>query len=74
MNMNLNYIIDRFEEDIAVCEDDNKNLVNIPRKKLPDEAKAGDVIRQEHQCYFIDVKETAERKMRIRRKMDDLLK
>lgn len=36
------YIIDRFEEDIAVCEDESKKRTEFPRGILYNGAKAGD--------------------------------
>lgn len=38
------YIIDRFEENFAVIECEDKSTFNIPRAILPRNAKEGDVI------------------------------
>ena len=43
-------VIDRFEGDFAVCEDANKNIVNIKREIVPKEAKEGDILVQERQA------------------------
>ncbi len=40
----MKFIIDRFEEDIAVIETKDKEMINIPRKILPIGAKEGDII------------------------------
>ena len=41
--MNLKVILDRFEEDFALVELENKEIVNIPRI-LVSEAEEGDII------------------------------
>lgn len=56
--------IDRFEGDFAVCEDDNLKIINIPRSKLPKEAKEGDVLKCFEGNYAVDYEETKRRKLR----------
>jgi hypothetical protein len=65
-------IIDRFEGHFAVCEDDDKNMHNIERSKLPLNAKEGDVLIVEGSNYVIDRRETEKRKLRIKKMMDSL--
>lgn len=65
-------IIDRFEGDIAVCTDDNKNLVNLNKSQLPKGAAAGDSLYIKDGQYFIDSDETLKRKKRIEDLMEDL--
>jgi len=66
-------IIDRFEGDYAVCEKENREMINIERAKLPPEAKEGDVlILSEDGSIAIDREETARRKEMIERMMDEL--
>lgn len=38
------YIIDRFEEDWAIVETENRTNFNLPRNVLPVDLKEGDVI------------------------------
>jgi len=38
------YIIDRFEEDWAIVEIENRTTFNLPRSILPTDLKEGDVI------------------------------
>jgi len=38
------YIIDRFEEDWAIVEMENRTTFNLPRSILPTDLKEGDVI------------------------------
>lgn len=68
----MRYIIDRFEGNYAVCEDENKNMVNIERNKLPLPAKEGDVLSVEGNDIKIDIQETEARKQKIKKMMDSL--
>lgn len=40
----MRYTIDRFEENFAVVELEDKKFVNVPREVVPPEAKEGDII------------------------------
>lgn len=40
----MRLIIDRFEDEYAVCENENKESINIDRDKLPSDIKEGDII------------------------------
>lgn len=42
----MKFIIDRFENDIAVCEDENGKIIEILKSQLPKNAETGDVIIQ----------------------------
>lgn len=55
----MQVIIDRFEGNFAVCEKENKTMVDIPKEILPDEAKEGDVLTI---SISINSKETEKRK------------
>jgi len=70
----MKYIIDRFEGDYAVCEDENKQMVNIERRKIPAEAREGYVLIQQGDRFIIDIDETNRRKQKIQRLMDELWK
>lgn len=56
----MKFIIDRFEDAIAVVELDDKEIIDIPRQILPRDAKEGDVI-----IVSIGKEETEERRKRI---------
>lgn len=43
----MKYIIDRLEEGIAVCENELKKLISIPKDLLPDGLKEGDVLEEQ---------------------------
>lgn len=67
----MRYTVDRIEGDIAVCEDDNRKMTEIPIKELPEGVKEGMCLA------FVEgkgwaVMEEADRSTRIRNKMDSL--
>lgn len=64
-------IIDRFEGDMAVCEQDDHNIVNIARKRIPSTAREGDVLVL-GEIITIDVEETEKRKAQLRELTEDL--
>lgn len=63
----MNFVVDRFEGDYAVVELKNKEMLNIPRAILPEQAKEGDVIN-----ISIEETETENRKKRIEDKFNSL--
>jgi len=65
----MKIIIDRFEEEFAVVELENKIMLNIPKKIIPSNSKEGDVISIE-----IDVDESNKRKKSIHKLMTELWK
>lgn len=67
------YIVDRFEGNYAICEDENNISVNIKRNNLPMETKEGDcLIMKDDGNFYIDL-ETKERRMQnISKKLDNL--
>ncbi len=71
----MEYIIDRFVENFAVCQNaDNDEIKNIERKFVPKEAKEGDIIVFSDGRYFLDNEKTAERKKVIKEKFNSLWK
>ncbi|NLM62470.1 MAG: DUF3006 domain-containing protein [Clostridiales bacterium] len=65
-------IIDRFEGEYAVCEDNERKMHNIERSKLPPNAREGDVLLLKGDRYVIDRQETEKRKLRLKKLMDSL--
>ncbi|WFA08864.1 DUF3006 domain-containing protein [Tissierella sp. Yu-01] len=63
----MKFTIDRFEGEYAVVELENKEIVNIPIKALPEEAQEGDIIN-----VSIDNEGTTDREKRIRDKFESL--
>jgi len=68
----MRYIIDRFEHEMAVLEDEEKKMIQISNKYLPKGAREGDVIILEHNVYTIDQDETKKRKENIKKMIDEL--
>lgn len=68
----MKFIIDRFEGTIAICEDETKNMVSIPKYKLPLEVKEGDCIIEDRGFFQIDNETTKERKNTMKERMSRL--
>ncbi|NLJ97575.1 MAG: DUF3006 domain-containing protein [Clostridiales bacterium] len=67
------YIVDRFEGNYAVCEDENNISVNIKRNHLPIETKEGDcLIMKDDGNFYIDYESKVTRIQNIRKKLNDL--
>jgi Ran GTPase-activating protein (RanGAP) involved in mRNA processing and transport len=64
-------VIDRFEGCFAVVELDNKEMVNIEKRRLPEDAKEGDVLNIEEEIT-INYKETENRKKEIEEMVEGL--
>ncbi len=63
----MRFTIDRFEEEFAIVELENGEIIEILRAILPQEAKEGDII-----SITIEKSETEERNKRIQGKFDRL--
>ncbi|NLL31049.1 MAG: DUF3006 domain-containing protein [Clostridiales bacterium] len=63
-------IIDRFEGEFAVCEKEDRKIIDIEISKLPSNAKEGDVLNISNDTITIEVEETEKR----RRKIEELTK
>ncbi len=62
----MRYIVDRFEDVYAVCENESGNMCNILKNDLPADIKEGDVLAKNNDgTYFIDKEETLKRKKYI---------
>jgi len=68
----LNIIIDRFEGEYAVCEKEDRTMLDIKRINIPTRAKEGDVLNICQDKITIDVEETAKRKAAIEKLSKDL--
>ncbi len=62
----MKFIIDRFEDQLAVIELEDGSTLSIPRKLVPD-GKEGDIVR-----LVIEKDETQARRTNIEKLMDDL--
>ena len=65
-------IIDRFEGFYAVCEKEDKTMINILKINLPSEVKEGDVLIFENNKIFIDIEETEKRRKEIEKLAEGL--
>ena len=70
----MKVVIDRFEGDFAVCEKDDRSMINIKKDKIPKGAKEGDVLDINGDTITIDRIETAKRKESVKKLMDELWK
>lgn len=67
------YIVDRFEGNYAICEDENSIIVNIIKSNLPSDTKEGDcLIMKDDGNFYIDFETTKTRIQSIRKKLDNL--
>lgn len=67
-------IIDRIEENIAVCEMDGRDMKNIPLSSFPEIPKEGDVFEYEGDTITLLPDETAKRKETVQSLFDRLKK
>jgi hypothetical protein len=65
-------VIDRFEGDYAVCEKENREMIDIKRESIPKEAKENDVLDIQGDKIVVDVEETEKRKREIEELTKDL--
>lgn len=58
-------VIDRFEGSFAVCEKEDRTMVNIPKEQIIGDPREGDVIVTSGNQYHIDRAETEKRREEI---------
>ena len=68
----MKVIVDRFEGGFAVCEDENRKMINIEKAKLPKDTGEGSILIINGDHIEIDLKETKSRQTRIKNLMDSL--
>jgi hypothetical protein len=68
----MKVIIDRFEGNFAVCEKENRQMIDIERSKIPSMAQEGDVLNISDDIITIDAEATEKRKKRIEEIAKDL--
>jgi hypothetical protein len=68
----MKVIIDRFEGDFAVCEKEDRQMLDIENSKIPVKAKEGDVLNIINDRITIDLEETIKRKKEIEELTKDL--
>lgn len=68
----MRFIVDRIENEYAVCEDENKEIVNIPIKELPSNITEKSIIDYIDNKYIINDEEQLKREETIKQKMDSV--
>ncbi|ERI91615.1 hypothetical protein HMPREF1982_03124 [Clostridiales bacterium oral taxon 876 str. F0540] len=68
----MKVIIDRFEGVLAICEKDNREMIELERKNIPVEAKEGDVLIVDGNIITIDADETNVRREKIEKLTKDI--
>ncbi len=68
----MKVIIDRFEGNYAVCETEEKEMINIDKDKVPSHAKEGDVLDIDGDSIILDTETTIKRKKGINRLADEI--
>lgn len=68
----MKVIVDRFEGEYAVCEKEDRTMIDIPVKDIPTGVKEGDVLVIDDGPIVIDSSETEKRKENIKKLMDNL--
>ena len=61
----MEYIIDRFEGEFAVVENENGEMINIEKNKIEDIAEEGDVILFDEDHYIVDYEKTEQLKKEV---------
>ncbi len=70
----MQYIIDRIEQDIVICEEESGSKAKFSLQEIPKEAREGDVLLNINGVFRIDEEETKRRRQKIREKLNRLLK
>lgn len=71
----MNYIIDRIENDIIVCENqETKKIENYKKEQFEEEIQEGDIVILKNNKFKKDKKATLERKKKIEEMMKKLMK
>lgn len=68
----MKVIIDRFEGDFAVCEREDRKMIDVEISRIPSSAKEGDILNITDDCITIDVEATETRKKEIEELTKDL--
>ncbi len=69
----MDYVIDRFEDSVAVCQNlDDEKMQNIDISLIDGNVNEGDIITFENGRYYLNKSKTDERKKTIKKKFDSL--
>ncbi len=70
----MQYIIDRIEQDIVICEEESGSMVKLSLQEIPKDAREGDVLLNINGAFQIDTEETKRRRQKMREKLNRLIK
>ncbi|CDM70476.1 hypothetical protein CM240_3359 [Clostridium bornimense] len=68
----MRIIIDRFEDDMAICEKEDRSTIEIEKNKIPIGAKEGTILIVHNDKIVIDKKSTDNKKYKIESLLKDL--
>lgn len=68
----MKVVIDRFEGSYAVCEKEDRGMIEIEIQKLPEGAMEGDVLNIENEKISIDLCETKARQKKVEELTKDI--
>ncbi|MGN0973500.1 MAG: DUF3006 domain-containing protein [Bacilli bacterium] len=68
----MRFIVDRIENEFAVCENENKDIVNIPITELPSNITEKSIIDYIDSQYIINDEEKIKREETIKEKMNSV--
>lgn len=68
----MNVIIDRFEGKFAVCEKEDRTMIDIKKSKIPSIAKEGDILSIDNDVIIIDIEKTEKKRREIENLTEDL--
>lgn len=63
------WVIDRIEDNLVICQDENFNTIKINEELIVGILKEGYIIRKEKEKYILDEKKTIERNKKIKELM-----
>ena len=71
--MAMKYTIDRISGNMAVCEDENGDLVKLMASELPSGVKEGDILKKQDGVWYKDEAESIERRQAMKEKLNRLI-
>ena len=63
------WVIDRIEDNLVICQDENFNTIKINKELIVGILKEGYIIRKEKEKYILDEKKNIERNKKIKELM-----
>lgn len=71
----MKYIIDRIEENIVICENqETKKMEQFNKEQFPNNIKEGDIVYLEENKFKVNLNETDKKKKKIEELMKKLMK